>query len=141
MAIPALSGMTRPQPSGAKFDLAGSARWSIGKDDHVTSTELESEDRTMACRHLLGGTHPLCLAVQGLMTPSLWELQAYCATTHPSRCPLYQQHAATQEPVPLDAAVMLLLDKRPALRKPALRKPAFTVESSPLSGPPRRLAR
>lgn len=95
----------------------------------------------MACRHLLGGTHPLCLAVQGLMTPSLWELQAYCATTHPSRCPLYQQHAATQEPVPLDAAVMLLLDKRPALRKPALRKPAFTVESSPLSGPPRRLAR
>jgi hypothetical protein len=95
----------------------------------------------MACEYLLGGSHPLCLVVQGLMTPSLSEMRAYCTTDYPSRCPLYQQHAATQEDVPLDAAVILLDPTAGTLvRKAALRKPSIPVENATLSGPtaPRR---
>jgi hypothetical protein len=95
----------------------------------------------MACEYLLDGTHPLCLVVQGLMAPSLSEMRAYCTTDYPFRCPLYQQRAATQEDVPLDAAVMLLGPRAGTLvRKAALRKASLPVENSTSSGPipPRR---
>jgi hypothetical protein len=61
----------------------------------------------MPCEYLLGGEYPLCLVVQGLMTPSLAEMQTYCASDHPSQCPLYRQYAAIQGKVPLEAAAML----------------------------------
>ena len=57
----------------------------------------------MACEHLLGGQYPLCAAVQGLMTPSLSEMRAYCAGGCPFNCPLYQQYETTQEKFPLAA--------------------------------------
>ena len=62
----------------------------------------------MACGHLLGAKQPLCMAVQGLMTPALGEQRAYCLTDQPTGCPLYQRYAATREKVSLEAAVRLL---------------------------------
>lgn len=57
----------------------------------------------MACKYFLDGQHALCAVVQGLMTPSLSEMYAYCANNDPSRCPLYQRYEATGEKVPLEA--------------------------------------
>jgi len=87
----------------------------------------------MACEHLLGGRYPLCLVVQGLMTPSLAEMRAYCTTDHSLRCPVYQQHATTQAKVPLDAAVAeLSASVGEWLRKTALRKPSLPTQSNAL---------
>jgi hypothetical protein len=62
----------------------------------------------MACEHFLGGVYPLCLVVHGLMTPALREISTYCTSDQPSRCPIYQQHAATKEKLPLEAAAALM---------------------------------
>ena len=62
----------------------------------------------MACEHFLGGKYPLCTVVQGLMTPSLWEMHTYCTSEHSSTCPLYRQYTASQEKVALEAAVSLI---------------------------------
>lgn len=89
----------------------------------------------MACEYLLGGNHPLCLLVQGLMSPSLSEMRAYCTSDDPSQCPLHQRHAATQQKVALDAAVVLLGTGAGAMvRHGALRKPNLAVENWTLSG-------
>jgi hypothetical protein len=83
----------------------------------------------MPCHHFLVGKYPLCMAVQGLMTPSLWEIRAYCTSDDSSRCPLYQRYAATEEKVPLDAAAVLL---DPGVADPvgaaARRKSSIRVE-------------
>ncbi len=39
----------------------------------------------------------MCTVVQGLMNPSLWEMRTYCTSDQLAACPLYQQHAVTQE--------------------------------------------
>ena len=67
----------------------------------------------MACEYLLAGSHPLCLAVQGLMTPSLWEMCTYCTSDHWSESPLYQEQAATRERVPLGSATEMLSARVP----------------------------
>jgi hypothetical protein len=90
----------------------------------------------MACEYLLGGNYPLCLVVQGLLTPSLSEMRTYCASDHWSQCPLYEQHAATHEKVPLDAATVLLDASAGAVfRKAALRKPSLPVETRTMATP------
>jgi hypothetical protein len=84
----------------------------------------------MACEHFLGGTYPLCMVVRGLMIPSLWEIRAYCTSDRPSGCPLYQRYAATQETVPVEAAVRLM---GTSVEEPASRanpyEPSFRVEN------------
>jgi hypothetical protein len=61
----------------------------------------------MPCEHCVGGKYPLCEAVQGLMAPSLADMEEYCTSDDPSRCPLYRQYVATHAKVSLEAAAVL----------------------------------
>ena len=83
----------------------------------------------MACEHFFDGAHPLCTVVQGLMSPSLWEMRTYCMSNHPSACPLYQQHAAGREKVPVEMA-MVLIDARLRFEKESPIREPFLAEGS-----------
>jgi len=61
----------------------------------------------MTCQYLLTGRYSLCTAVRGSMVPSLSEMEAYCAGD-PLRCPIHQQHSASQMNVCPEAAMALL---------------------------------
>jgi hypothetical protein len=95
----------------------------------------------MPCEHFSGGRYPLCMAVQGLMTPSLSDMGTYCAGDHSSQCPLHQQYAARGAKVPLEAAAVLMeaaateQERRGPLRKSA-RGAEERAAAEPL--PPRR---
>jgi hypothetical protein len=97
----------------------------------------------MPCEYFCGGKYPLCMAVQGLMTPSLADMSTYCASDHSSRCPLYQQYAATQAKVPLEAAAALMeaaaaeQERRGPLRKSSLvaEEPAAAEALPPRRAP------
>jgi hypothetical protein len=82
----------------------------------------------MACEHFLGGVYPLCLVVHGLMTPALREIRTYCTSDQPSRCPIYQQYAATHDKLPLEAAAALMeaipFESGHALELPQSTRPA-----------------
>ena len=82
----------------------------------------------MACKHFLGGTYSVCTVVQGLMNPSLWEMRTYCRSDQPSACPLYQQHAATQENVPVELAMVLIGTAREPASAMAPRTPSLDVD-------------
>ncbi len=61
----------------------------------------------MGCEYLIGETHPLCQAVQGLIAPPLAHLNRYCRSDV-SHCPVRQRYAAARATVPLDAAAVLI---------------------------------
>jgi hypothetical protein len=61
----------------------------------------------MACPYLSSGKYGICTVVLGSMAVSLWESRTYCTTAHPNRCPVYQQHEATQETVSPETALTL----------------------------------
>ncbi|MBI4516977.1 MAG: hypothetical protein HY699_14305 [Deltaproteobacteria bacterium] len=58
----------------------------------------------MACEFFSDGKYPLCLAVRGLMTPSLAQMRRCCASEHPEACPFFQSYHDTGEKVPLEVA-------------------------------------
>ncbi len=62
----------------------------------------------MPCEYLVGGKHPLCQAVQGLIAPPLAHMNRYCMGDQASRCPVRQRYAEAYATVPLEAAAVLI---------------------------------
>jgi hypothetical protein len=64
------------------------------------------------CPFFNGGRDQSCLAVEGSMRCSLYEIENYCVGELHRACPVYQERMRSQQDVPLEVyeAKLLLLE-------------------------------
>ncbi len=61
------------------------------------------------CPFFTGGLGQSCLAVEGSMRCSLFEIERYCTREEHALCPVYRERTRTQELVPLEMYEVKLL--------------------------------
>ena len=61
----------------------------------------------MACPHFVENRLCRCMAVRGLLVPSIYERERFCRTDEPERCPTYQAYAAAESPLPQESYYQL----------------------------------
>jgi hypothetical protein len=70
--------------------------------------EMTAQNVSRTCPHFHPSRYPLCGAVGGLLSPTLFQIERHCTSGEFDCCPIYRQRAQTGCDVPVDDSEALL---------------------------------